>query len=369
MKPMKKKDLIRLDEETALNLHSEFDEEERLARDKAKKEKEANISLIKTWDDIQTKIDADHQLAERMQAQKQEELFIEENATLFQQLLEKRRKHFAAKKAEEKRNKPPTKAQQRKIDTTQIEVERGLILSTRCLDKPLQQEDEVWRNQQEYKVLDWKLYDSSGVHSLYLQHVQIYMLVEKKYPLAPLTLSVMLEKKLIIDYEMGSTSGALISGGQFVARLVEHFGLLTEERLRGLTVIAWVAQGPERQPDATTGALRAAEDAPADDEGAQADPAPVQAPQPPLAARTMPHRMARLKEDRREIRGALGEQQEVLDSMARDFSRFTAWTITSLSRMMDRAGVTYTSYSESPTEYQRRRVRQRIDGASTSTSQ
>ncbi|GJY34144.1 hypothetical protein Tco_0418613 [Tanacetum coccineum] len=29
----------------------------------------------------------------------------------------------------------------------------------------------------------------------------IYMLVEKKYPLAPLTLSMMLEKKLMIDYE------------------------------------------------------------------------------------------------------------------------------------------------------------------------
>ncbi|GKA03915.1 hypothetical protein Tco_0676696 [Tanacetum coccineum] len=62
-------------------------------------------------------------------------------------------------------------------------------------------EDKVWRNQQEYKVLNWKLYDSCGVHYLMMQHVQIYMLVEKKYPLAPLTLSMMLEKKLIIDYE------------------------------------------------------------------------------------------------------------------------------------------------------------------------
>ncbi|GJX15464.1 hypothetical protein Tco_0216296 [Tanacetum coccineum] len=62
-------------------------------------------------------------------------------------------------------------------------------------------EDKVWRNHQEYKVLDWKLYDSCEVHSLKMQHMQIYMLVEKKYPLAPLTLSVMLEKKLIIDYE------------------------------------------------------------------------------------------------------------------------------------------------------------------------
>ncbi|GKD16240.1 hypothetical protein Tco_1205398, partial [Tanacetum coccineum] len=73
---------------------AEFDEEERLAREKAKKEKEANIALIETWDDIQAKIDVDYQLAER---------------------LHKRRKHFEAKRAEEKRNKPPIKAQQKKI--------------------------------------------------------------------------------------------------------------------------------------------------------------------------------------------------------------------------------------------------------------
>ncbi|GJT01343.1 retrovirus-related pol polyprotein from transposon TNT 1-94 [Tanacetum coccineum] len=62
VKPMKKKDLIRLDEEGALKLQAEFDEEERLAREKAEKEKEANIALIETWDDIQAKIDDDHQL-------------------------------------------------------------------------------------------------------------------------------------------------------------------------------------------------------------------------------------------------------------------------------------------------------------------
>ncbi|GKE07927.1 hypothetical protein Tco_1411478, partial [Tanacetum coccineum] len=92
-------DLIRLDEEDALKLQAEFDEEERLAREKAKKEKEANIALIEEWDDIQVKIDVDYQLAERMQAQEQEELSDAEKATLFQQLLEKRRKHFAAKRA------------------------------------------------------------------------------------------------------------------------------------------------------------------------------------------------------------------------------------------------------------------------------
>ncbi|GJR99006.1 hypothetical protein Tco_0271180 [Tanacetum coccineum] len=61
--------------------------------------------------------------------------------------------------------------------------------------------DIVWRNQLDYKVLDWKMYDSCRVHSLRMQHVHIHMLVEKKYPLIPFTLSMMLEKKLQIDYK------------------------------------------------------------------------------------------------------------------------------------------------------------------------
>nr|GEV94576.1 putative ribonuclease H-like domain-containing protein [Tanacetum cinerariifolium] len=67
----KKKDQIRLDKEAAIRLQAEFDEEERLVGEKSQKEQEANIALIKTWDDIQAKIAANHQLAERMQAQKE----------------------------------------------------------------------------------------------------------------------------------------------------------------------------------------------------------------------------------------------------------------------------------------------------------
>ncbi|GJU32719.1 hypothetical protein Tco_1176308 [Tanacetum coccineum] len=64
---------------------------------------------------IMAKIDADYQLAQRLQAQEQEELTDEEKARLFVQFLEQRRKHFAAKRVEEKRNRPPTRAQQRSI--------------------------------------------------------------------------------------------------------------------------------------------------------------------------------------------------------------------------------------------------------------
>ncbi|GJV70094.1 hypothetical protein Tco_1485603 [Tanacetum coccineum] len=62
-------------------------------------------------------------------------------------------------------------------------------------------EDVVWKNQQGYKVLEWKLYDSCRVQFLRMQSMHIYMLVEKKYPLTPPTLSQMLEKKLQMDYE------------------------------------------------------------------------------------------------------------------------------------------------------------------------
>ncbi|GKD78752.1 hypothetical protein Tco_1341373, partial [Tanacetum coccineum] len=110
-------------------------------------------------------------------------------------------------------------------------------------------------------------------------------------------------------FASGRKRWAMISRGQFVARLVEHFGILTKERLQGLTMIvrdlpmidmaelvrlqickelddtwAWVASRPERQPDAATGTPEVAEGAPDVDEGARAVPAPVQAPQPPLAA-------------------------------------------------------------------------------------
>ncbi|GKG42623.1 hypothetical protein Tco_0476921, partial [Tanacetum coccineum] len=110
--------------------------------------------------------------------------------------------------------------------------------------------------------------------------------------------------------------GMMISGGQFVARLAKHFGLLAEERLHGLMVIvqdlpviakaelvwlqicvelddtwAWVASGPKRQRVAAAGAPETTKDAPVADEGASAILAPVQAPQspPPVAgpARTM----------------------------------------------------------------------------------
>ncbi|GKA20082.1 hypothetical protein Tco_0700071 [Tanacetum coccineum] len=67
-KPLKKKDQISFDEQEAIRLQAEFDEEERLAREKD----EATVALTEEWDDIQAKVDVDYQLAQRLQAEEQE---------------------------------------------------------------------------------------------------------------------------------------------------------------------------------------------------------------------------------------------------------------------------------------------------------
>ncbi|GJU90256.1 hypothetical protein Tco_1302679 [Tanacetum coccineum] len=61
-------------------LKTEEEEEERLAREKAQREKEANIV---EWDNVQAMIDADYQMAQQMQAEEQEKLSIEEKSKLF----------------------------------------------------------------------------------------------------------------------------------------------------------------------------------------------------------------------------------------------------------------------------------------------
>ncbi|GKA50744.1 hypothetical protein Tco_0743817 [Tanacetum coccineum] len=71
MKKMSKKDLLRLDEELAFKLQAEEEEEARLAKKEVSQNKESNIA----WDMIyKAKVDADYQLAQRLQAQEQEEL-------------------------------------------------------------------------------------------------------------------------------------------------------------------------------------------------------------------------------------------------------------------------------------------------------
>ncbi|GKC60460.1 hypothetical protein Tco_1088058 [Tanacetum coccineum] len=330
---MKKKELIRLDEEIASKLQAKFDEEVRLAREKAEKEEEANIVA---WDNV--------------------------------------KKHFAAMRAQEERNKPPTKAQKRKTMSTylknmagykhnqlknksfndiqklfdkamkrvntfvdmdtelvegseqKLEEDKEIAKLQRLIEvvpdkeevaidviplatKPpsivywkihkegkksyyhiiradrsskmylvfshmlksfdredletlyklvkakygstrlvkdldlvlygdlktmfdLHVKDQVWKYQSDYIVLECKLYDSCGVHSLRKQNVHIHMLVEKRYPLTAPTITDMLNKKLKADHwnEIVNADGTKLQLLKRL-RLLEDFLLL--EKVEG----------------------------------------------------------------------------------------------------------------------------------------
>ncbi|GJS96118.1 hypothetical protein Tco_0803086 [Tanacetum coccineum] len=161
---MKKKDQISLDKELAFKLQAE-EEEERLAREKAQREEEANIV---SWDNVQAMIDADYQMAQQIQAEEQEKLSIEEKTNLFVQLLEARKKHFAEMRAQEIRNKPPTKAQKRNTMSTYLKNMAGYKhnqLKNKSFDDIQKLFDKAMKRVNTFIDMDTKLVEGSKVRA------------------------------------------------------------------------------------------------------------------------------------------------------------------------------------------------------------
>ncbi|GJR62324.1 hypothetical protein Tco_1504486 [Tanacetum coccineum] len=162
--------------------------------------------------------------------------------------------------------------------------------------------------------------------------------------------------------EEGRKSGARLSGGHFIGRLALHFGLVSDEGLRGLQV---AAGGTSEADEDAQGAEEVALEIPA--------PAPAQTPPPPLPAshpRTMLQRIKRLKEEvhdlRRDVTGLRGD----VASFTTKQSRVSTWLISCMTQLMDASGQTYqpfdnTLVGSSGLSFQRH-VRPRIGEASSS---
>ncbi|GJS14882.1 hypothetical protein Tco_0409354 [Tanacetum coccineum] len=273
----------------------------------AREKEEVNVALIVQWNDIQDKVETDYELAQRLKAEEQEELTIEEKSKLFQQLLEKRRKtelvegtgreksskreeiaqESSSKRVGDELEQEPSKKQKMEDDKEIVELQSlmeivsneegaaidAISLATkppstvdykilkegkishyqiirahgsskrysafihmlrsfgredletlwkivkakhgytrpkegyeRVLRGDLKTmfehhiEDLVWRNLQGSKVMVWKLFDSCGVYFVRFSSLHVFMLVEKRYPLTPATITKMLNKKLQADH-------------------------------------------------------------------------------------------------------------------------------------------------------------------------
>ncbi|GKB59618.1 hypothetical protein Tco_0915804 [Tanacetum coccineum] len=66
-----------------------------------------------------------------------------------------------------------------------------------------EQDDDIWKNQNQWKITSWKLYETCGVHILMVDGtlMTIHMFVEKKYPFTKETLQKMLNWKLEAEAE------------------------------------------------------------------------------------------------------------------------------------------------------------------------
>ncbi|GKE27059.1 hypothetical protein Tco_1442443 [Tanacetum coccineum] len=138
----------------------------------------------------------------------------------------------------------------------------------------------------------------------------------------------------LFHHAEGRKGEARLSGGHFIGRLAMHFGLVSDEGLRGLQAAA-------------AGAHEAYEGGPAAEEVAQEIPAPTQVPLPPPPtpqARTMSQRIERVEEDMRELR------HDLMDASGHPYQAF---------------GSTLVGSSQMP--YQRR-IRPRTRDASTSAA-
>ncbi|GJS52926.1 hypothetical protein Tco_0626288 [Tanacetum coccineum] len=176
-KPTKIKDQIRHDKEVAQRLQAQIqaklEDEDKYVR---QREEEANIV---SWDNVQAMIDTDFQMAQQMQAEEQEKLSIEEKEDLETLYMLVKAKYGSTRPVED--------------------LDLVLYGDLKTMFEP-HVEDNVWKNQSDYRVLDWKLYDSCGVHSLRKQNVHIHMLVEKRCPLTAPTITNMLNRKLQADH-------------------------------------------------------------------------------------------------------------------------------------------------------------------------
>ncbi|GJT62700.1 ribonuclease H-like domain-containing protein [Tanacetum coccineum] len=99
------------DEELARKMQEEWEAEEE--RNRIAEENAANEELIRDFDDMKARIEADRLLAEKLQEQEREQFTIEERAKFLHDTIAAQRKFLAQQRSEAIRNKPPTKNQLR----------------------------------------------------------------------------------------------------------------------------------------------------------------------------------------------------------------------------------------------------------------
>ncbi|GJW34861.1 hypothetical protein Tco_0057781 [Tanacetum coccineum] len=198
----------------------------------------------------------------------------------------------------------------------------------------------------------------------------------------------------------GRKSRARLSGGHFIGRLAMHFGLVSDEGLRGMQVVTrelplidlhelrrlniykrysktwtWVALGPERKQGVAAGAHEADKAGQATKEVAPEIPAPAQAHSPPppaLQPCTISQRIERVEEEVHHLRCDVTGLRGVVESFTTEQSKVSTCLISCMTQLMDANGQTYQPFDSTLVDFKEinpiRRIRLSLYGVSRAFS-
>ncbi|GJW37975.1 hypothetical protein Tco_0060895 [Tanacetum coccineum] len=89
-------------------------------------------------------------------------------------------------------------------------------------------DDDIWKAQQDYTLISWRLFDSCGVQVLLMDTgIAIHMMIEKTYPLTQEMLSRMLSRRLEVNHEC-EMAYELLRGGLLGIRGIYDLMLLVQ---------------------------------------------------------------------------------------------------------------------------------------------
>nr|GEV49587.1 hypothetical protein [Tanacetum cinerariifolium] len=166
-------------------------------RDRGKKQEEATIAaLTEEFDEIQARMDADHELAEKETIGSRKSRGNTEKTTY----------KNSSQEHDDYSSQTYGLVMKRSEDNTLEGFNLLLLGDLKVMFKP-NAEDEIWNNQQDWNLISWKLYENCGVHTLLIDGTlnRFNLLVEKRYSLIKEMLEKMLNWKLEAEAESTMT--------------------------------------------------------------------------------------------------------------------------------------------------------------------
>ncbi|GJQ99204.1 hypothetical protein Tco_0522189 [Tanacetum coccineum] len=202
---------IQMDKQLAIRLHEEEKAElERMQRERAAQEEASNDALIAEFDNVQARMEADALLATRFQEKEREQFSIDKQARFLVETISERKKikDFIPMDSEEGGKKAASSKKRPRAEPDEESVKRQKIREASGSDN----DDILWKLQRYmHDHLVWRLYDTCGVHHVSsVRGHDIFMLVEKEYPLTRGTLGLTMVARLLVEADSKISSRELL---------------------------------------------------------------------------------------------------------------------------------------------------------------